>query len=120
MKKITALTLFALMIVASVFFTACGDSLADSGYVGTWKCTTGEMGGTEVDIEKVIGEFTITLSEDGKATVKIDKEQSEGEWELKDGGFVINNEDGSLEFKEDASILYLTQNDIKMEFKKEQ
>ena len=119
MKKRIGLICVMLLILSAAFMTACGtDKEAESKYVGTWKCESARMGGSEVDVEDVMEEFTVQLGEDGKASIVVDGNATNCQWEPTDDGFDVESKDSTMSFKEDGSLMVYTRDDVEMKFKK--
>ena len=98
MKK--KLVIFCCLIIATagICLSGCGDKYADSPYVGTWKATTAESQGMELNVDDIIGEFILTNEADGTCTVTLQGEDSTGSWEPSENGFIVDS-NGDMEFK---------------------
>ncbi len=119
MKKILVVLCCLMIGLAAFAVTGCGDKYGDSPYVGTWKATTAEYAGIEMDVEEVIGEFVLTLDADGSAKVKLKGEESTGTWEPTDNGFTVD-ESGEMEFVPDGDGISVDYAGVNIYFEKQQ
>jgi anionic cell wall polymer biosynthesis LytR-Cps2A-Psr (LCP) family protein len=96
MKK--KLALFMAVVFSCLFLLAGCAGAGASPFEGTWKLTKGESAGVTLEaelLESAIGEITITLEKDGKATMESTLgESGEGTWEAKDNTTVVVTVDG--------------------------
>jgi len=87
------------VLIMAVGMTACGGGGEESPYAGTYKATTAEYAGIELEIDSLFpGGFSIIIENGGKCSVDIEGEVDNGRWEEVDGVVVI---DGELEFNID-------------------
>lgn len=75
------------------------DSATDklNSYMGTWEATKASGKGAdgetvEMDASDIYKNFTLTLNADGKASVNLNGEESNGTWEEVDNGIMIDDE----------------------------
>ena len=120
MKKLTAIFCAALLAGVCVLMTACGGSSknADSKYLGKWTATKAEYSGIEMGVEEILGgEFSFTLTEDGKVTVKIVDEEESGKWEETDSGVQFDG-DEDMTFTDQDGALTLDYQGVLLTFEK--
>ena len=101
MKKGLALTLAAVMVLAALALTACGDDgtdLSDSKYVGKWKAVEISLKDEKEELEE---DWILTINGDGTGTIDDGEEVSEFTWEPTDEGFKTKG-DMKLKFKDDG------------------
>lgn len=89
------LAVCAVMLLAS----ACGAKYADSEYLGTWKAASASMSGISLDLSKSVGEFSLTLNEDGSVDAVVGEDKEKGKWEETDQGFKIKDSSAEMEFQ---------------------
>lgn len=90
MKKLIVIVLTMVMALA---LAACGGGGEESPYAGTYKATTAEYAGIELEIDSLFpGGFSIIIENGGKCSVDIEGEVEKGSWEEVDGVVVIEDE----------------------------
>lgn len=121
MKK--SLTAIVILTLCLCFLTACGKS----EYVGKWQLTKGNRDGTELPIDKLEelmgGAMTLTVEEDGTATLETPGNTSESvNWEETDDGIVLfdgeNKENGAAYQYKDGQLVQEF-NGLEMVFEKQ-
>lgn len=111
-KKITALTICLTM--AGLCLVGCGGSkYKDSAYLGTWKGSSAEASGVEIELGSLFEQIDLTLDQSGEATLVIDKEEHTGEWEETENGFSV---DGELDFVVDGDAASLDYDGVTIVF----
>lgn len=120
MKKslLKRMAMLLTMVILVCNLVACGgDKYADSPYVGTWKGTTAEYSGLEMNVADIMGgEFDFILEANGKCTVSIAGDTEKGSWEPTDNGFSVEDE---FVFIVDGSSAVLDYDGVTMNFEKE-
>lgn len=97
MKKKVLIVLAVLIMAFGM--TACGGAVEESPYAGTYKATTAEYAGIELEIDSIFpGGFSIIIENGGKCSVDVEGDVDSGKWEEIDGVIVI---DGELDFNVD-------------------
>ena len=113
-----AVILAGVMMIA----TACGGSAkyADSKYLGKWSATKAEYMGMELGVKDILGgEFSFTLTEDGKVTLKVVDDEEKGNWDETDDGIQFEG-DEEMTFKAaDDGTLALEYQGMNLTFEKE-
>lgn len=112
MKKIVAFLCCLVIGSLGLVLTGCGGDggkYADSPYLGTWKATTANYAGIEMNVADILGgDFTMTLEASGECTIDIAGDEESGDWEPSDKGMKIVDSEESMEFTaEDAEHLVL-------------
>ena len=96
MKKTVLKRVMVVLAVLIMAFgmTACGGGGGEeSPYAGTYKATTAEYAGIELEIDSLFpGGFSIIIENGGKCSVDIEGEVEKGSWEEVDGVVVIEDE----------------------------
>ena len=116
-KTLKSMALFLVVVIMMMGLTACGEDMSDSPYVGTWSATTAEYSGIEMGVAEILGgEFDLTLTEKGKATVNIAGEEDSGKWEESANGFLI---DGELEFVMEGNVAVLDYDGVILKFEQQ-
>ncbi len=85
---------FLLCAVLMLFcFTACGEDLSDSPYVGTWTSTTAEYSGFEMSVDSLFdGDLVFELKDNGRCVGSIGSEDASGKWTETENGFNVEDE----------------------------
>lgn len=95
MKKLLVIAVAMIMVFA---MASCGGG-EESPYTGTYKATTAEYAGIELEVDSLFPDgFSITLENGGKCSVDVEGEVDTGRWEETEGVIII---DGELEFTVD-------------------
>ena len=95
-KILVAITI----LILCVAFVSCGQDMADSPHVGTWKGVDASYSGISMSVESIIGgEMTFELKDDGKCILNIAGAEESGKWSETEDGFSIEDE---LDFKVDG------------------
>ena len=118
MKKLVAIALAAVMVLAALSLTACGggeSDYSDSPYVGTWKALDMSLGDESEAIEE---DWELVLNEDGTGTLSADEEVSEFTWEPTDEGFKTKG-DVKLKFKDKGDTIVASIFGVKLAFEKQ-
>ncbi|MBQ4361378.1 MAG: hypothetical protein II787_00490 [Lachnospiraceae bacterium] len=121
MKKATAIICAALLAGVMIMMTACGGSAkyADSKYLGKWTATKAMYSGIEMGVKDILGgEFSFTLTEDGKVTMKVVDQEKSGKWEEIEGGIQFDGDD-DMTLKDDGEALTMDYSGVKLTFEKE-
>lgn len=111
-KTVVSLIVTVGMIMA---MASCG---SNDQYVGTWKATVATMDNTELEIDKIVGDFTMDLDADGTATIKVNGNEGTGKWEKTDNGITLKNDDDNMDFVSTDDGLSVDQNGIKLFFER--
>ena len=117
MKKITAVLCAVLLV--GLMLTACGGGkYADSKYLGKWSATKAEYAGIEMGVEEIRGgEFSFTLDESGKVTLKVVDEEETGKWEETDNGIIFDDDD-KMTFEDKDGVLVMDYQGVTLTFEK--
>lgn len=98
------------------------DSATDklNSYMGTWEATKASGKGAdgetvEMDASDIYKNFTLTLNADGKASVNLNGEESNGTWEEVDNGIMIDDE---MFFRDEGGKLVVEASGAKIVFEK--
>ena len=121
MKKATAIICAALLAGVMIMMIACGGSAkyADSKYLGKWTATKAMYSGIEMGVKDILGgEFSFTLTEDGKVTMKVVDQEKSGKWEEIEGGIQFDGDD-DMTLKDDGEALTMDYSGVKLTFEKE-
>ena len=121
MRKKGVLICAAVLAAVMMFATACGGSAkyADSKYVGKWSATKAAYMGMELGVKDILGgEFSFTLSEDGKVKLKVVDDERSGKWDETDDGIQFDGDD-EMTFKEKDGSLLLDYQGMTLTFEKE-
>ncbi len=117
MKKRLAL-LLALVMVCATMLTACGGSKLSNT---TWYLTKLNIEDIEVtaeQIEEMYGESKIEFKNGGLCKVRLDGEDSEGDWKLDGDKVIISNDGEELACALSDSELVIDVEGVKMTFTK--
>ena len=109
----------ALVMIAAMSFTACGDEYAGSEYLGKWKCTSGTASEYTIDVEKSLGKFELELKADGSAEADVFGEKGSAEWAPTDDGFALKERKNTLEFTRSGSDVTLEYDGALLTFEKQ-
>lgn len=112
MKKLLSAVLVAILAVG--LLGGCSEKYAESDYCGTYIATNGEKNGITVRIKDAIGETTLILKPNGKATVQTDLETLEGKWEpLEDKDAQLTIEEKTFHIiREDKNTIQLSKDNL--------
>lgn len=120
MRRITAVICAVILAMACLVMTGCGGAkYADSKYVGKWVGTSAVYSGFEMGVEEILGgEFTFTLDENGKVTMKVVDKEETGKWEETEDGIKFDG-DEEMAFKYDDDKLSVDYSGVTIYFEKE-
>lgn len=120
MKKNTVKRIVVVLVVLIlvISLSACGGKFAGSDYLGTWKATVATMDDVELNVDKILGDFTMGLEADGTVNLDINGDKGSGEWKETKDGIALLEGDRSMEFTSDGEKLVVEQNSIEIYFEK--
>lgn len=94
-QKVLAMVLALVMVLLA----GCGEGKQESEYVGLWKATTAELSDVTVNVEDVYGVMTLTVDNNGKATIVTEDDNATDPWDATEEGLVIHSEGRDLKLK---------------------
>ena len=121
MKKIAAVLCAVILIGVCVMSSACGGGAKykDSKYLGKWNATKAEYMDMELGVEEILGgEFSFTLTEDGKVAMKVVDDEQSGKWEEIEEGIRLDG-DEDMTFKDQEGKLVVDYQGVTLTFEKE-
>lgn len=118
MKNVKRVIAVMAVVIMMLLLSACGGELADSKYLGTWEATVATMDDVELDVDKIIDDFTMVLEADGTVTLKVNDDEGKGEWKETEKGIALVEDEQSMEFTADGEELIVEQDGIEIHFEK--
>lgn len=105
------------VLVLVIGITACGGKdMSDSPYLGKWVATTVEYSEMELSVDSIFGEFSVTLTDDGKCILNISGEEESGKWSETEKGFNVEDE---FDFTVDGDKATLEYEGMSLNFERE-